>query len=161
MTITVEDGTNVPDANSFVSVAELVTYAQARGISLPETEPEQEVLLIKAMDYIEVSDKEYKGYRTFTDQELSWPRTYDYQDLGIPEDLKKAQMVLAVAAMTVDFFPNSSGLTRSTKKTVVGPISVEYATSSASRPRVPQAETLLSGLYNGYGAFGQLRVIRA
>lgn len=162
MTIIVEDGTNVPDANSYVSVAELVTYATERGIVLPSTDAEKEVLLMKAMDYIELLDKDYMGVRSYSDQELSWPRTqYETMMLGIPKELKKAQLILAVAAITVDLAPVSSGVTRSAKRQTVGPITVEYATTSGdNRPRIPQAESLLRYLF-GNSLSGQLRVVRA
>ena len=73
--IVVEDGTNVPDANSYVTVEELVQYSADRGILLPVDDAEKEILLIKAMDYLELADNEYVGLRSYPDQLLSWPRT--------------------------------------------------------------------------------------
>lgn len=159
MTITVEDGTNVPDANSYVSVEELTAYAADRGIVLPADDAAKEVLLIKAMDYLEMADHDFMGVRSFTDQPLSWPRISYSMDLGIPKELKKAQMVLAVAAMTVDLTPVSRGLAG--KKVKVGPIEVEKPGESVARPRVPQAESLLRYLYGSSIGAGQLRVVRA
>ena len=159
MTIVVEDGTNVADANSYVSVAELDAYAIERGIVLPVEELAKEILLIKAMDYLELSDNDYTGTRSYSDQSLSWPRTSYSMILGIPKELKKAQMVLAVAAMTIDLAPVSNGFQG--KKVKVGPISVEKPSESVARPRVPQAESLLRYLYGSSVGAGQLRVIRA
>lgn len=159
MTITVEDGTNVPNANSYVSVEELDAYAAERGIVLPTSEPEKEVLLIKAMDYLEMADQEYMGLRSFTDQALSWPRVSYSMDLGIPKELKKAELVLAVAAMTVELTPVSNGLPG--KDVKVGPIEIRKPSESVARPRVPQAETLLRYLYGSSIGAGQLRTVRA
>lgn len=161
MTITVEDGTNVPNANSYVSVADLDTYALERGIDLPTTEEEKEILLIKAMDYIEVYDKQFWGERAYTTQSLSHPRIRYGMIVGIPNELRKLQMVLAVAAMTMDLLPVSSAASSFAKRKTVGPITVEYDRSmGVSVPRIPMAERLLSYLTDD-GINGQLRVIRA
>lgn len=163
MTIVVEDGTGVPEANSYVNVADLEAYATARAMLLPDTEPAKEALLIKAMDYIELREDRFRGVRVASDQELSWPRTTYGMVEGIPAELKKAQLVLAMAAMNVDLTPVSGGVTRSAKRQTVGPITVEYATTSgaASGPTVPQAETLLKSLYGENWLSNQLRVVRA
>lgn len=160
--IIVEDGTNIPGANSYVTVAELATYAAERGIVLPAEDPAKEVLLIKAMDYLELMSADWVGSPTFTGQPLDWPRTYYSSALGIPPELKKAQMVLAAAAMTIDLTPVSSGVSRSAKRQTVGPITVEYSTSGGSSyPRVPQADLLLGFLKGSSLGSGQLRVVRA
>lgn len=160
MTIVVEDGTNVAGANSYVSLDELKAYATERGITLPASDAELEVLITKAMDYIELRDENYRGDRVYDDQPLSWPRIEYDMELGIPKELKKVEMVLAVAAMTVDFFPVSSGSSAAKKKTTVGPITVEYATQSGLTPRIPQADSLFKYLF-GDQLNGQLRVVRA
>ena len=160
MTITVEDGTNVAGANSYVDIDELRAYALERGIILPVEDAAVEILLIKAMDYIELRDEDYRGDRVYTDQALSWPRIEYDMEIGIPKELKKLQMVLAVAAMTIDFFPVSSGTGADKKRTTVGPITVEYATKSSTMPRIPQADSLFNYLFGGT-LNGQLRVVRA
>jgi hypothetical protein len=157
--IVVEDGTNVPDANSYVTVEELVQYSADRGILLPVDDAEKEILLIKAMDYLELADNEYVGLRSYPDQLLSWPRTSYSASLGIPRELKKAQLVLAVAAMTIELSPVSSG--SAGKKVKIGPIAVERPNESVARPSVPQAEALLRYLYGSSIGAGQLRVVRA
>lgn len=158
--ITVEDGSNVPNANSYVTVAEFVAYAAERGVLIPVDAAQQEILLIKAMDYLESFHTRYYGVPSWTDQALAFPRYYNYADTGIPTALKKAQMVLAIAAQTVELFPTTSGTTRSAKRQTVGPITIEYSESSISgRPDIPQAMVLLRPFFGG-GA-GQLPVVRA
>src|SRR5690606_40416418 len=64
----VEDGTIVAGANSFVTEAEIVAYALARGTNLPHTTDEEldavAVLGIKAMDYLAIQPR--KGDRKGT-----------------------------------------------------------------------------------------------
>lgn len=159
MTLIIEDGSNVPNANSYATVEELRTFAGERGISVPADDVEVEALLIRAMDYIETLDGRFYGVRGYDDQPLSWPRYRNYAYTGIPADIKKAQIVLAIAAQTIDLFPNESGTESSATRQTVGPITVEYDTSSrTNRPRIPQADALLSPYFTvGYG---QLRVVK-
>lgn len=98
MTIIVEDGSIVANANSYVTEAELTTYATARGVTLTT---DTEVLLIKAMDYIE--SLSYKGVKRERDQPLQWPRFnvcvdgYYLESTTIPEELKNGLMQTAIA----------------------------------------------------------------
>ena len=52
MAITVEDGSGVAGANSYATVAQLMTYAASRGVELEIKDHAAEVLLLKGMDYI-------------------------------------------------------------------------------------------------------------
>ena len=98
MSLTIEDGSGVADANSFVTVAEATAYAAARGLSLPATDAEKEQLLVKAADYLLSVEDRFKGERVAADQALSWPRSnvYLYGSLEplpnnqIPKALKNA-----------------------------------------------------------------------
>lgn len=102
-------------ANSYVSTDELSSYALSRGITLTK---DLSQLLLKAMDYIE--SKQYKSELVNSEQSTEFPR----MGLNIPRNIKTAQLVLAVAADTVDLIPNvlPSGI----KKEVVDVIEVEY-----------------------------------
>ena len=48
ITITVEDGSNVANANSFVTIAEARSYAVERGVTLSATDDDVAVQIIKA-----------------------------------------------------------------------------------------------------------------
>ena len=52
MTIIVEDGTGVVNANSYQSEAQLIAYAALYGIEIPDTATAA-ILLLKGMDYLE------------------------------------------------------------------------------------------------------------
>lgn len=125
MAIIVEDGSIVTDANSYVSEAELTAYATARGITITG---DTEVLLIKAMDYIESQD--FKGVKSTRDQPLQWPRVdvwvdgymVDYD--SIPQLLKNAQMQTGISIFQ-DLDPQAD-IPRLESSVKVGPISVSY-----------------------------------
>ena len=79
MTIIVEDGSIVADANSYISTEDAQTFIDARGLTAVITDG----LLLRAMDVL--NNLDYIGYRTSGAQVLSFPRsepelynTYDY-----------------------------------------------------------------------------------
>lgn len=98
MALIIEDGTQVVGANSYVTAADIETYADARGVTLTI---DAEILATKAMDYIEAQS--YIGTKITATQPLQWPRTGAYidgfalADTDIPNDLKNGQMATAVA----------------------------------------------------------------
>lgn len=85
--------------DTYVTASELTSYVTARGYVIKTGD--EEVLLVRAMDYIE--SLTFKGTRTSTAQALTWPRTGVYVDnvlldsATVPERVKKAQMAAAVA----------------------------------------------------------------
>ena len=51
MALVIEDGSEVSTANSYVTVAEIRTYATTRGVTtIPAVDAEVEVLAIKSME---------------------------------------------------------------------------------------------------------------
>jgi len=156
MTITVEtgSGTNAA-ANSYVSVANLQAYAANRGYTLPGTDAACEILLIKAMDYIEAQRERFQGYKVSTTQPLQWPRAYVMIDnwpvstSTIPDALIRAQCELAVAAYTntlqPTITPTEVGAVK--RKRVEGAVDVEYFDAKSWQRTLPQftaAEALLA-----------------
>ena len=98
MTIIVEDGSNIAEANSYVSVAEFTAFLSSRNLEV--TDGTEESLLILANDVLE--QQSYKGNKTTTGQALSFPRTRiadtegnEYSDDAIPLAIKQAQLWLA------------------------------------------------------------------
>lgn len=124
-TIVIEDGSQVAGANSYVTEAELTTYATDRGLTLTGTPA---VLLIQAMDYIEEQD--FKGFKTSKEQPLQWPRYgvwidgYDIASDVIPQLLKDCQME---AALATDAGNNPlSSVGREVKRQKLEGLEVEY-----------------------------------
>ncbi len=156
--IIVEDGSIVVNANSYVSEAELTTYASDRGITISGT---KSILLIQAMDSIELED--FIGTKYTRDQPLMWPRSgvvlYGYSlDVNqIPDLLKEAQMELALA---IDAGNNPLATQdRVVKREKVGPIDIEYDNSQNITPYLTAVRSKLSALV--HGGHGNVVVSRA
>lgn len=125
MAIIVEDGSIVANANSYVSEADLLAYAVARGVTL---QANTEILLIKAMDYIESLN--FIGIKVQSTQPLQWPRAnvyiddYPFPSNEIPKELKNALMQ---TAMSIDANVDpQSNVGKQIQSATVGPVSVTF-----------------------------------
>lgn len=157
MALTIEDGTGVANADSYVTVAECEAFAIAYfGASLNGNASHKEAALRRAALFI--NSLPFKGTRTFArDQGLAWPRKdatdgeeTDIPEEEIPQEVKDAQCILA----RVEF--QSPGLlaptvTLSDKKTLIEVGGIKFQpraspnTIEAARPVVTQAIDLLQG----------------
>jgi hypothetical protein len=158
----VEDGSGVPNANSYVTVAEYKAYAAPRGVSLPVSDSECEKQLILAMDYLEAQT--WRGITSYDDQALAMPRDEVYiggnliaSDV-IPGKIKFAQMQLAIQVNAgVDLMPTVVGGSASVVREKVGPLETEYATSLTvgTQPYFRSISALLKPylLSAGFGQF--------
>lgn len=154
MALVIEDGTQVVGANSYVTSAEIETYADARGVTLTA---DPEILATKAMDYIEA--QAYIGVKVSSTQALQWPRTGAYVDgfeitnTTIPNELKTAQMA---TALSIDAGADPlSAVTRGVKMQQVGDLKVEYDENGAAITISRTINAALSKLL-GSGASGGL-----
>jgi hypothetical protein len=156
MTVIVETGETVANANSYVSEATLVAFALARGVTLTTDSTE---LLIKAMDYIDSLD--YIGIKKNYTQTTQWPRYdvwidgYNFYSDQIPQELKNAQCLTAMAIEEgTDPLAN---LARTVTQETIGNLSVSYASSGASQElniKIGQAlRKLLKGGWTGGNTF--------
>ncbi len=125
MTLIVEDGNNLINSNTYVTVADFEAYAATRGITISG---DSEMLLIKAMDYLE--SLVYKGEKFVRDQPLQWPRWDVVIDNflvtvhSIPPHLIKGQIEVALAIdRGIDPI---SDIPRIKESVRVGDISVQY-----------------------------------
>lgn len=159
MTITVEDGTNVAGANSYVTVAEAKTYATARGVTLPTPDSAIEPLILQAMDYLESLRSDYKGIKANQTQPLQWPRTgvtidgYAIDSNVIPTELKNAEMQLVMdVANGLDPMAASDGSAFIVKEKV-GPIETTYSegVATSGMPILRRTEALLTPLLERQG----------
>lgn len=129
MTLIIEDGTIVANANSYVTDAEYVAYAAARGLTIGADATAREIELFLSMDYL--YNQDYQGNRAESDtQELPFPRSgvYLYNRLldssTIPKELKYAQMEGGIAAKSQSLLVNSAN--SDVKKQDLRGLSVEY-----------------------------------
>lgn len=129
-TIIVEDGTGVPNANSYVDVAYARTFADDVGLVFPSDDDALARLLLGSMAYIEAQP--FQGFASTPTQSLQWPRTgvfvngYAVPSNTIPIQLKQAQVQAAfMVSEGTDLNPTiDAGLI--TKETV-GPIETDYS----------------------------------
>ena len=92
----VENGTGLPNADSYVSVEFADSYFSARGVSawVALTQTQKEQALIKGTDFID-SIYQWYGKKATTEQSLRFPRVnlrdYEGQEVtGVPNCLKQA-----------------------------------------------------------------------
>jgi len=157
-TIVVETGSIVTGANSYVSEADLSTYATDRGVTLAGTAA---VLLIQAMDYIE--SQLYQGYKSTDAQPLQWPRdnvvidSYSVTSSTIPQLLIDA---LCEFCIGIDGGTNPlANVDRETVREKVGEIEVEYSAGSRIATYLAAAESKLNKLLSNQSGMSA-RVIR-
>jgi len=165
MPLIVEDGSIVAGADSFVTVAAFVTYAENRSIVVEDDET-TEARLRMAADYVGTQEGCFQGSRVSASQSLSWPRKgaylygYEVAPNTIPETVKRAQMEYALAAVQgVNLFPNDTSAF--IRRERVGPLETEYwgnADSSNSRVSVPAADALIDVLCGNGGMLTLTRV---
>lgn len=154
VTIIVEDGSGVPNANSYIDVQYALNYLEERGIKLP-TEDNMKPMLINAMDFMESLNR-YKGKRTFPHQELQFPRSglcSDGEEIpsnSIPKDIKRAQAQLVADAAESGKPLLSTKQTYALKKRVLGPLTQEFATGLGAVVEGATPHPRFWSLINGY-----------
>lgn len=156
MSFVVEDGTGLPDANSFVSVEFANDYFQLRRVVDWDGDLEdKQAWLVQATDYIS-NRFGFKGLKLKSDQALPFPRS----GTGFPTmpvNLLKATCEYAVRAklgpLAPDLVVDETGRAVAAKTEKVGPIedAITYATSGPGAELAlfkpyPAADMLLRGL---------------
>lgn len=119
MSLVVENGTGLSNAESYLSVADADVYHAARGNPVAwsgATTAEKETALLAATEYIDsVYRGAWKGTRAVETQALSWPRVdaYDSDDFLIdsgvvPLEVERATAELALRALSAELMPDIS-----------------------------------------------------
>ena len=165
MPLIVENGEGLPNADSYISVADADAYFASRGITLWETmqEVEKEQALRRATDYMErVYGARWTGQIVKVEQALSWPRTgVVYRSWTIRSDIVPAAVVHACAELG---FRAAGGeldpdLGAQVKSETVGPIAVTYADNARQQMKFQAIDSMLSALTGGAGNI--VRLVRA
>lgn len=144
MALIIEDGTGKPDADSYSTAAELVSYAARYGVTIPADPVAQEALLRRAA--LAMDGMKWKGCRAHGDQALAWPRRgvnidgenkpSDY----IPARIQYGQMALAGEIHTDDIDPPATRKGAIIRERVEGAVDTEYAAiSNTSGKLLPAA----------------------
>lgn len=170
MSLIVETGVGLPDANSYASVASADAYYSQRGNAdwAALTTAAKESALILATDYLEATYTEaWKGERVSGTQALSWPRYdvivdgYELISNALPIKLVHACIELALRANSGPLIVDQDQRVVREKVDVV---EVEYAEFSDPTKRYPAVSRLLSSLLRGATAdsgIGMARLVRA
>ena len=165
MSLIIEGGTGKPDADSFATAAELVSYAANYGATIPADEPAQESLLRRAA--LAMDGYTWKGTRTNGEQALSWPRR-DVDIDGeikpsdfIPVRIKSGQMALAAEIHADDIDPVDKRTGAVTRERVEGAVEVQYAAASSSSQKPAVSASPSSLQFTAYIARKGLFAIRA
>lgn len=125
MTLIVEDGTGLADANVYATRAEFLAYHAERGNAAAASAEVEAVdaALIRATEFLDAS-YQWRGYAALSTQALSWPRRRTcegasiggvlngygylmdrngrYLD-GLPRDVKRATMELALLGISTTY----------------------------------------------------------
>jgi len=169
--IIIEDGSGVPNANSYVSVAELRAFAALYGSVLPTSDDALIPMLTMSAMFLDTFECKFPGRRTSPEtQSFCWPRTgvvyFDkpYPTDKIPPKLKAAQMHAALfVADGGALFPSKSG--PDIKREKIGPIDTEYAVGNwvtYSPPVISAVNLALALLFDVCPCAGAgIRTVRA
>jgi hypothetical protein len=158
MTLIVEDGTGLANAESYASVAEFQAYHANIGNDVTLiTDTTIEQLLRRATQYmVSVYRSRWQGRRTLSTQALDFPR-YDvivegYSVLSniVPAEVKNACCELALKANSATLLDDK---TQTVIREKVDVIEVEYDKNSPVQTRYSQIDNLLSVFLSSSNSF--------
>ena len=168
MTLIVEDGTGVEDANGLIDVAFADSYFSDRGATAwTGDDTAKGIAIIKGTDYMELlfADR-WKGVLSQDATTLSFPRvgmydrkgnSVDFEEDGIPVDIKKACAEYSLRALTADLLPDpvTDGKFLKWEKKKVGPLETEKEWVASYREilrKYPVPDRILKNWIIGVGA---------
>ena len=176
-TIIVEDGSIVANANSYVTVADADTYFNLRNnttwSNLDPTD-QKAPFLILAVDYMQQMYRQrWLGWRDNVNQKLDFPRLwvqqfdapgnygpapYYFAPNFIPDEVKQAQMMLAVRIASGDLAPD---ITRedTALSVKVGTLAVDYDKNSPAFTTYRAIDRLLAPFLNSSSTMA--RIVRS
>lgn len=166
MSLIVEDGSIVANANSYNDEAAIIAYALARGVVI--TNPDATKFGILAMDYLSLFSDKWKGTKIDPqDRVPDWPRDgvwIDCVELDatvIPVKIKQAQMQLCIYQQAgVVLVPNSN-IEPFVTSEQIGPIKTDYsekiAYNAGPLPFLPIVDNLLAAYLGPSAVFVRTR----
>lgn len=147
MALIVENGTRVPGANSYVSLADFKSWADARGITYgSDATVEQQIL--RAMDYIEGLN--FVGFKETETQSLQWPRVnvvidgFGLDASTIPAELKVS--VYEATKVEIDGDSKIAPVDRQVISETVDAISITYKDNAGTQRNTPALTSALRKL---------------
>lgn len=166
MTLIVEDGTGLSNAESYISVTDADTYIAAyRGANATwdsATVASKEVAARQATQYLDGTSR-WKGVKEFSTQALDWPRNFAYDENniafdGIPAKLEQATAEVMFLIVTGETITETITKLSQTIREKVDVIEVEYSEGASVQPYFPIITRLISDLVISGASMG--RVVR-
>ena len=140
ITLVVENGTGLPDANSYCDLDYAVEYCTMKGYTdwLKLTENQQKIFIIRGTEFVD-NFYTWKGIRHRQSQSMAFPRDDIYDDDrypvdGIPDKLKKACIEAAFlnASSSANTLFSTKDENGKVKKQKVDTLEVEYFNAEQS-----------------------------
>ena len=159
MPLTLEDGSVVSGADTYVSRADFITYAASKGVTVAD-EAASDVYLFKAAQYIDHHESGLKGDKTTRDQAMSYPRAnlvldgFTWDSDEIPRQVILCQQELALDLIAgIDIWNRPQSKSQGVKRQrVEGAVEVEYAVGDGMRlSRQSSSIALLNSLLRNSG----------
>ena len=163
MSLIVETGTASATAESYASIADVDSYASARGMSAwTGADAVKEAALRNATQYLDATYK-YKGERVKQLQALMFPRSgivfdgYTISSESIPSMLKTACIELAIKSLSGSLITDNES--QYVTDVQVGPIKKSLsAPMNGGQKTYSLIDSLLRDLI--FGGYGQVQVVR-
>ena len=157
MALTVEDGSGVTGANTYVSLSNCNTYHSNLGNSTwTGTDAQKTSAIYRAMRWVEAQP--WKGYKYDYDQALEWPRSgvVDKNGYSVGEDEIPPQVVDVLCEAALIELASAGALRpalarggRVKMQEVVGAVKVEYESGAQTTTDYKVLSFLLKGLIKG------------
>ncbi len=169
MTLVVENGTGMPTAEAYCSVAEASSYHSARGNAAWEaldSEVQEQTLRAASAYMVGEYRMRWAGVRLTEAQALDWPRSLVprrdvafgayYPNDAVPAEVKAACASLALRAVTAPLLKDQ---TQRKSSVTVGPISTTYESGSKIATTYAEVDAMLKPFLSVRS--GQIRLVRA
>jgi len=181
MSLIVENGTGLADAESYISVADASAYHDKRGNTTwaDMSEPEMEQSLRRATDYlVQVYRLRWNGTRVNSVQSLDWPRAFvlredfnysginGYTTIGgnyyypsnvVPNEVKNACAEMALKASAGELSPD---IEQRVTKEKIDVIEVTYSEYGVQYTTYRAIDNMLSPFLGMGGSLSQRKVVR-
>ena len=167
MALTVENGTGLAAAESFISEADADTYLTEHADPATWTganTAEKEAALRYATEWLD-GKYEWDGTIKVTTQALGWPRTSAYDNesrlaasTSVPGRVERATCEVALSHLS-DALNATQARGGAVRREKVGSLEVEYEPGAAAEVQLPHISRILNGLGSLKGSV--IRMVRA
>lgn len=164
MTLTVEDGSEVAGAESYITVADALTYHDNLGNNTwaTITEEQQEQALRRATNYmLQAYGSKWQGVRMTATQSLDWPRSGVYAHGfavatdAVPVAVQNACAELALKAAAGELLSDKK---RAKIRVKVDVIETEYDRFASHATKYEAVEAILAPYFKNVGGVEMVRI---